>query len=147
MDSCICRDIKCRSLLSLPPCRLCRFVSPVFFHVSVSFYLSSQCQKKKQTTGRKVCHISDTVCRRKKVWIVGVEISHCACKSLPHVFKLNTQSRSTISLLPSCLTELCAYMWVCLCVCVCVCCTFSAAGYNNKKIENIFAFSPLRKIH
>lgn len=61
--------------------------------------------------------------------VVGLEISDFVCRwFLPHVFKPSTQSRSTISLLPSCLTELCAYICVCM---------FSAPGYNNKKKSKI----------
>lgn len=71
---------------------------------------------------------------------VGIENSDFVCRwFLLHVFKPSTQSRSTISLLPCCLTELC------LGVCYCMCCAISAPGYNNNKNWKYICFFSFKR--
>lgn len=122
----------------LPVCTLTSFLSDCLSPLTTLLIPAILMSKKKiirgkswrcSIAGRKVGLLSTSL------WFysvtVGIERSDFVCRwCLLHVFKPSTQSRSTISLLPCCLTELC------LVVCYCMCCAFSAPGYNsNNKFE------------
>lgn len=119
--------------------------------------LTSKSRSKRKDYGGESLQYSVSVKKKKKKksWntfylsvvplTVGIEISDFVCRwFLLHVFKPCTQSRSTISLLPCCLTELCAYICgrVRLYELHSQC---SRLQQQQEKIGNVFAFSSFKR--